>query len=105
MEYVFSLVDEKIGLDIVDDASTNSTGMNAVLQRMCGMNQFARRLFMKELNDKGYAEIVASPTEEHPYTIFAKNLQVNDNAELGSKAYKEYLDRKLSDIKPTAFFT
>jgi len=60
MNYAVRVNDDKLKL-VVFDGWTNSTGMNALLYKFCGLSQLPRREFMRKLNRVGHAEHISQP--------------------------------------------
>lgn len=69
MNYVVHVVDEKVGMPVLDHGLTNSTGMNMILKHILGWNQNQRGDFMRVLIANGLNEHITSPEAEKPYSI------------------------------------
>ena len=72
LPYEFMIVDEELNISIIEDAMTNSTGMNAILEKFCNMNQTARGIFMKRLNEGGFSEQLTMADRFVRYSISAR---------------------------------
>lgn len=53
MDYEITVFDENIGIAILELGAVNSTGLNAILKNLCGLNQYHRDQFMHTLIDNG----------------------------------------------------
>uniref|UniRef100_A0AAU8GR44 Uncharacterized protein n=1 Tax=Gordonia phage Petito TaxID=3158876 RepID=A0AAU8GR44_9CAUD len=71
MEYSFVITDEKLSFEIVE-GRTNSTGLNAILKKVCGLRDRDRRAFMQKLLDKKQSEHKADREGDNPYSVFAQ---------------------------------
>lgn len=73
--YVVSVYDELVGPTIIEDAEVNSTALNALLTKFCGMNQFEVIKFMKKLIKEGLNEHIADLSTDDHYTVVVRSTQ------------------------------
>lgn len=73
MEYTVTIFDAKLNFRIVEDAKTNSTGMNAILTRFTDLNRNQKIKFMRALNAEGYSEHTSNEDDTQRYNISAKS--------------------------------
>lgn len=78
MEYEITIFDEVVGITILEMGAINSTGLNAILKNLCGLNQHHRDIFMRELIDSGHNTLQGDKSAEDlsRYTILVNRTHI-----------------------------
>lgn len=73
--YAVSVYDELVGLILIEDAEVDSTALNALLTKFCGMNQFEFGIFMKKLIKEGLNEHIADLSTDDHYSVVVRSIK------------------------------
>lgn len=104
MQYIFTIIDERLNLPIIEEAKADIHGMTEILKRFTCMKQAHRIAFIDKLNTGVAQEHMGSQHQnnEGRYTIVARPL-VEDSA--GEKLLRDIFETPTLSSKETTMKT